>query len=58
MLHTGILVEVCLHTILKAYAADNCNCRNEAEGLLKPRLHDTNGCQAGCTTGLTTGCIV
>jgi len=25
---------------------------------LKPRLHDTAGCQTGCTTGLTAGCIV
>ena len=25
---------------------------------LKPRLHDTAGCQTGCATGLTTGCIV
>ena len=25
---------------------------------LKPRLHDTTGCQVGCQTGLTTGCIV
>ena len=25
---------------------------------LKPRLHDTTGCQSGCQTGLTTGCIV
>ena len=25
---------------------------------LKPRLHDTTGCQTGYTTGLTTGCIV
>ena len=29
---------------------------------VKPRLHDTTGCQTGCTTGLTTGlttgCIV
>jgi len=25
--------------------------------LLIPRLHDTTSCQAGCTTGLTTGCI-
>jgi len=25
---------------------------------LKPRLHDTIGCQTDCTTGLTTGCIV
>ena len=25
---------------------------------LKPRLHDTAGCQTGCTTALTTGCIV
>jgi len=24
---------------------------------VKPRLHDTAGCQTGCTTGLTTGCI-
>jgi len=24
---------------------------------LRPRLHDTTGCQAGCSTGLTTGCI-
>jgi len=23
--------------------------------LLKPRLHDTTGCQTGCQTGLTTG---
>jgi len=23
-----------------------------------PRLHDTTGCQTGCTAGLTTGCIV
>jgi len=23
-----------------------------------PCLHDTAGCQYGCTTGLTTGCIV
>ena len=22
---------------------------------LKPRLHDTTGCQTGCQTGLTTG---
>jgi len=27
-------------------------------GILKPRLHDTTGCQTGCTTGLTTGCRV
>ena len=26
-------------------------------GLLIPRLHDTTGCQTGCTTDLTTGCI-
>jgi len=26
--------------------------------ILKPRLHDTTGCQTGLTTGLTTGCIV
>ena len=25
---------------------------------LKPRLHDTTCCQAGCQTRLTTGCIV
>jgi len=25
---------------------------------LKLRLHETNGCQTGYTTGLTTGCIV
>ena len=25
---------------------------------LKPRLHDTTGCQTRCQTGLTTGCIV
>jgi len=25
---------------------------------LIPRLHDTDGCQTGYTTGLTTGCIV
>jgi len=23
--------------------------------LIKPRLHDTTGCQTGCQTGLTTG---
>jgi len=23
-------------------------------GSIKPRLHDTTGCQSGCTTGLTT----
>jgi len=32
------------------------------EVYLKPRLHDTTGCQTrcqtGCTTGLSTGCIV
>jgi len=27
-------------------------------GVIKPRLHDTTGCQFGCQTGLTTGCIV
>ena len=26
--------------------------------IVKPRLHDTTGCQSGCITGLTTGCIV
>jgi len=26
--------------------------------LVKPRLHDTAGCETGCQTGLTTGCIV
>jgi len=25
-----------------------------AHALLLPRLHDTTGCQIGCTTGLTT----
>ena len=25
---------------------------------LKPRLHDTTGCQTDCTTGLTPGCNV
>jgi len=25
---------------------------------LKPRLHDTTGCQTGCTTGLRTSFIV
>jgi len=30
-----------------------------ADGVyVKSRLHDTTGCQFGCTTGLTTGCIV
>jgi len=24
---------------------------------VRPRLHNTAGCQTGCTTGLTTGCI-
>ena len=27
-------------------------------GFLKVRLHDKTGCQNGCETGLTTGCIV
>jgi len=27
-------------------------------GPVKPRLHDTTGCQTGCQTGLATGCIV
>jgi len=27
-------------------------------GSIIPRLHDTTGCQTGCTVGLTTGCIV
>jgi len=26
--------------------------------MLKPRLHDTTGCQTRCQTDLTTGCIV
>jgi len=26
--------------------------------ILKPRLHDTTGWQTGCTTGLTSACIV
>jgi len=26
--------------------------------VVKPRLHDTTGCQTPLTTGLTTGCIV
>jgi len=30
----------------------------ESYRILKPRLHDTTGCQTGCTTGFTTGCIV
>ena len=25
---------------------------------LIPGLHDTDGCQTGCTTALTTGCVV
>ena len=25
------------------------------QDFLKPRLHDTTGCQTGCQTGLTTG---
>jgi len=28
------------------------------QSLLIPCLHDTTGCQCGCQTGLTTGCIV
>jgi len=31
-----------------------CKCTSITATLLKPRLHDTTG----CTTGLTTGCIV
>jgi len=27
-------------------------------GFLRPRLHDTAGCQTGWTTGGTTGCII
>ena len=27
-------------------------------GIFIPHLHDTTGYQTGCTTGLTTGCIV
>jgi len=26
--------------------------------VVRPRLHDTAGCQTSCQTGLTTGCIV
>ena len=26
--------------------------------IVKPRLHNTTGCQTRCQTGLTTGCIV
>jgi len=35
-------------------------CRLEAPSkeAVKPRLHDTTGCQTGCQTALTTGCIV
>ena len=25
-------------------------------GVVRPRLHDTTGCQTGCPTGWTTGC--
>jgi len=31
---------------------------SDVHGRLIPRLHDTIGCQTGCITGMTTGCIV
>jgi len=31
---------------------------NPLSRFIKSRLHDTTGYQTGCTTGMTTGCIV
>ena len=42
--------------------SDSRTSRDSRTATLKPRLHDTTGCQTrcqtGCQTGLTTGCIV
>jgi len=47
----------CIQTV-----AHISNCYPLVVSVVKPRLHDTTGCQTGCetglTTGLTTGCIV
>ena len=36
----------------------NCHISAIDAKFVIPHLHDTTGCQLGCTTGLTTGCIV
>jgi len=32
--------------------------KNNYQFIVIPHLHDTTCCQTGCTTGLSTGCIV
>ena len=46
-----------LSAVFKYMAKQAVDCRNMVV-TVKPRLHDTTGCQSGCTTRLTTRWMV
>jgi len=43
--------------MLTDYRQHCAQCKAPVYKLLIPRLHDTTGCQDGCRTALTTGCM-